>query len=79
MQLIKQLTGLFQGFSDKRRLLFSFQDMCEKYLTSNQLTVATVEKIPMDEEPKVPTIAVINDAKVYSEKGAIMGSMSWNT
>ena len=33
----------------------------------------------MDEEPKVPTIAVINDAKVYSEKGAIMGYMSWNT
>ena len=36
-----------------------FQDGCEKDLNSNKLAVATVEKIPVDKEPKVNIIYVI--------------------
>ena len=45
-----------------------FQDGCEKYLTSNQLTVVTSEKIDVDEEHKVTIINVIPDKPVDSEK-----------
>ena len=45
-----------------------FQDGCEKYLTSNQLTVVTSEKIDVDEEHKVTIINVIPDKTVDSEK-----------
>ena len=41
-----------------------FQDICEKDLTSNQLTIVTLEKIPMNEEPEVPTISVVPDETV---------------
>ena len=47
--------------SGKSRFLVRFYDGCEKYITSNQLIIVTVEKNPVDEEAKVPTIYVIPD------------------
>ena len=38
----KYFTGVVQRVSGKRSFLESFQDCCEKYLTSNKLTVAKV-------------------------------------
>ena len=35
----KELTGVVQAISGKRRLLVRFHDGCEKNLSSNQLTV----------------------------------------
>ena len=45
-----------------------FQDGCEKYVTYNKLTVVTVDKTPVKEEPKVPMIAMIPDDTVTLEK-----------
>ena len=55
---------MVQGLSGKKRLLVSFHYSCENYLTLNQLTVMKIEKSPMEEEPKVLTIAVITDETV---------------
>ena len=46
---MKELAGVVQRVSGKKRLLERFQDGCEKGLTSNQLTVATVEKSTAEE------------------------------
>ena len=62
-RLRKELTGVVQGISEKRRLLVCFQDRCEKYLTSNQRTVVVVDNIPMDKETEVPTVSVICDGE----------------
>ena len=43
----KELTGVVQGVSVKRRFLVRFQDGYEKDLTSNQLTSITVDSIPI--------------------------------
>ena len=45
-----------------------FQDGCEKDLTSNQLTVVTVERSPMTKESKVPSIDEEPGETVPSEK-----------
>ena len=50
-----------------------FQYMCEKELNLNQLTVITVYKSPVEEEPKVPMLAVIPDDTVPLEKGYYHG------
>ena len=60
----KELTGAFQGVSGKKRFLVRFQYGCRNYLASNKLTVVIVEKIPVEEEPKVPTIPKIPDKTV---------------
>ena len=65
----KDLTGVVQGVSGKRRFLMRFQYGCEKDLTLNQLTIATLEKIPMTEEYEVPTISGIPDETIDLEKG----------
>ena len=44
----KELTGMVQGVYGNRRLLMRFQDGCEKDLTSNKLTIMTVDNIPMN-------------------------------
>ena len=49
-RLSKELAGVVQGVSGKRRLLVRFQDGFDKDLNSNQITTTTIEKIPMDEE-----------------------------
>ena len=64
--LRKELTGVVQGVYWKKKFLVRLQDGCEKYPKSNKLTVATVEKIPMEEEPGVPTITEIPDEIVPS-------------
>ena len=66
IRMSKDLTGVFQGVSWKERFLVRFQDGCKKYLALNQLTVVIVEKIPMGEEPKAPTIPEIPEDKVTS-------------
>ena len=40
----KDLTGVVDAVSRKRGFLVRFQDGCDKYLTSNQLTVVTVDR-----------------------------------
>ena len=52
----KELTGVVQEVSEKKRLLVMFQYGCENYLVSNQLTVVTVDNIYMTKEAKVPII-----------------------
>ena len=59
--LRKDLTGVFQGVSGKKRLLMRLQYGCKKDLTSNQLAVVILEKSPVEEESKVPMIPVIHD------------------
>ena len=61
IRIRKELTGVVQGISGKRRLLVRFQDRCEKFMTSNQLTVMKVERITMTKEAKVLKISVIPD------------------
>ena len=63
-RLRKDLTDVAQGVCGKKRFWVSFQYVCKKYLTSNQLNVMIVEKIPVEEEPKVLTIPVIPDDAV---------------
>ena len=45
--LKKDLNGMAQSVSVKKRLLVRFEYVCEKYLTSNKPTIVTVEKIPV--------------------------------
>ena len=47
----KELTGVVQGVSVRRRFLVRFKNGYEKNLSSNQLTVVIVDKIPVEEEP----------------------------
>ena len=62
--LRKELTGVVQVVSGKKRLLVRFKYGRENYMKSNQLTIGTVENIPMEEEPDVSTVDVIPDEKV---------------
>ena len=58
-QVMNELTGVFQVSSGKGRLLVRFNYGCEKYLTSNQIIIDTVEKSPVAEESELPIIYVI--------------------
>ena len=40
-KMSKELTGVVQAISGKRRFLVRFHDGCEKNLSSNKLTVGT--------------------------------------
>ena len=44
----KYLTGVVQGVSGKKMFLARFQDGCEENLSSNQLTIVILEKVPED-------------------------------
>ena len=46
-----------------------FQNGCKNNLSSNQLTVVIVDKIPMEEEPLVSTIPEIPEDNVDIQKG----------
>ena len=46
-----------------------FQNGCENNLSSNQLTVVIVDKIPVEEEPSVSTIPEIPEDQVEKQKG----------
>ena len=49
----KELTGVFQGVSRRRRFLVRFQNGYKKNLSSNQLTVVTAHEILVEEAPEV--------------------------
>ena len=46
-----------------------FQNGCENNLPSNQLTVVTAHKIPVEEAPEVSTIPEIPEDNVEKQKG----------
>ena len=48
-RLRKEFTVVVQGVSGRSRFLVRFQNGCENNLSSNQLTVVIVEKIPVEE------------------------------
>ena len=68
-KMSKELIVVVQGVYGNKRFLARFQDGCENDLTSDQLTIVIVEKIPMEEEPEVSTIPEIPEDQVTSEKG----------
>ena len=57
----KELTAVVQGFPGRRRFLVRFQNGCQKNMSSNQLTVVIVQKIPEEKEPKVSEISEISE------------------
>ena len=65
----KELTGVVQGVSGRRRFLARFQNGCKNNLSSNQLTVVTAHKILVEEAPEVSTIPEIPEDNVESLKG----------
>ena len=65
----KELTGVVQGISGKKRLLARFQDGCENNMSLNQLTIVIVEKIPEEKEPEVFMNPEIPEEQVESKKG----------
>ena len=58
---------MVQGVYGKKMFLVIFQDGCEHYMTLNQLTVMTVEKIPVEEETDVTRITEKPDNTFPSE------------
>ena len=65
----KEFTDVVQGVSGRTSFFVSFQDGRKKNLSSNQITVVIVEKIPEEKEPEVSEIAEIPEEQVESEKG----------
>ena len=55
-QMRNYLTVLLESVSDNRGFLVRAQGVCDKDTTSNQLTVVTVDSIPVTKESKVPMI-----------------------
>ena len=64
---------MVQLVSDKKEFLVRFQYGCEKYITFNQTTIVIVEKSPVNEESKMPTIYVTPDENIHLEKGYYNG------
>ena len=52
----KELTGVVQAISGKRRFLVMFHNGCEKNLSANQITVVAAHEILVEEAPLVSTI-----------------------
>ena len=67
-RLRKELTGVLESVSGKKMFLVRFQDGCEKVMTSNQLTIVTVDRIPVIEEYEVPTISTKHEKAVDLKK-----------
>ena len=65
----KELTGVVQGVSGRRRFLARFQNGCENNLSSNQLTIVTAHEILVEEAPKVSTSTEIPEDNVKIHKG----------
>ena len=60
----KELTGMVQGVSGKKRFLAGFKDGCKNNLSSDQLTIMIVENIPEEKEPEVSKIPDIPEDKI---------------
>ena len=71
------MTGVAQGVLGKKRFLLRFQDGCKHNMSSNQLTIGIVEKIPEEKEPEVSEIAEIPEEQVKFGKGVISLCL-WN-
>ena len=56
---------MVQGLYSNSRFLVRFQYWYEKYITSNQLTVVTVEKNSVNKKFKFPTISTIPTESIY--------------
>ena len=65
----KELIGVVQAISGKRKFLVRCHDGCEKNLSSNQLTVVTAYDILVEEAPEVSTIPEIPEDNVKKQKG----------
>ena len=65
----KELTGMVQGVSGRRRFLVRFKNGREKNLSSNQLTAAKAHDILVEEAPGVSTILDIPEDSVKKHKG----------
>ena len=64
----KDLTGVVDAVYGNSRFFGRFQDGCEKYLNSNQLTSVIVDRRPLTKESNVPTISMNLEEKFYLEK-----------
>ena len=69
IRMRKELTGVVQAISGKRKFLVRFHVGCEKNLSSYQLTVVTAHEILVEEAPLVSTIPEIPEDIVESHKG----------
>ena len=65
----KEFTDVVQGVSGRTSFFVSFQDGRKKNLSSNQINVVIVEKIPEEKEPEVSEIPEIPKEQVELEKG----------
>ena len=65
----KELIGVVQGVSGRRRLLVRFQNGCKNNLSSDQLTVVTAHEILVEEAPEASTIPEIPEDNAESHKG----------
>ena len=65
----KELNGVAQDISGKRKLLVRFYDGCENNLSSNQLSVVAAHEILVEEAPLLSTIPVIQIDKKEIHKG----------
>ena len=61
--------GVVQVILWKNRFLVMFQGGCKNNMSSNQLTIVIVEKIPEEKEPKVFTNSDISEDKFTLEHG----------
>ena len=69
----KELTGVAQLISAKKRFLERFQYVWERDMNSNKITIVIVEKIPAEEEPEVPMNTEIPEEKLTLEEGYYNG------
>ena len=60
----KEMNGLVQGVSGRRRFLVRFHNGCENNLSSDQPAVVIVEKIQEEKEPEVSEISEISEEQV---------------
>ena len=60
---------MVQSVLGRRRFLARFHNGCKNNMSSDQLTVVIVEKIPEEKQPEVSEISKIPEEKVELEKG----------
>ena len=60
---------MVQGIYGKKNFLVMYQYGCENNMSSNQLTIVIVEKIPEEKEPEVFATPDIPEEQVKLEKG----------
>ena len=65
----KEFTVVVQGVLGRSRFFLRFQNGFKNNMSSNQLTVVIVEKIPEEKDPEVSEIDEIPEEQVELEKG----------